>query len=161
MPSVLLLDLYKIDPATGNLVPAVSVFGGPVKGFVDADGLTATFVGIASLSTVVGLIPEQLQVAIDIKPGDESNPINFKSRGVTPVAIPSNADFDATTVRPETILLAGASVRLRPNGTPITSTEDVNGDGLLDLVVQVDTQSLELTSTDTEATLTALTAAGL
>lgn len=34
-----------------------SVVPGPVTGTVNADGLSATFTGVASLSTVVGLIP--------------------------------------------------------------------------------------------------------
>lgn len=57
------LVLYRIDPVTGKLVPAVSVMGAMVNGGMvigtvnGPDGLSATFSGIASLSTVVGLIP--------------------------------------------------------------------------------------------------------
>jgi hypothetical protein len=155
------LSLYKVDTTTGKLIPAISVFGRPVVGFVDADGLTATFTGIASLSTVVGLIPEALTVGVDIKPGDSPNTINLKSKGVLPVAILSTDTFDATTVRPETVLLAGASVRLKGNGQPVLSFEDVNGDGRLDIVLQFETQSLEITSTDTQANLTGRTKDGL
>ena len=155
------LSLYKVDTTTGKLIPAISVFGRPVVGFVDADGLTATFTGIASLSTVVGLIPEALTVGVDIKPGDSPNTINLKSKGVLPVAILSTDTFDATTVRPETVLLAGASVRLKGNGQPVFSFEDVNGDGRLDIVLQFETQSLEITSTDTQADLTGRTKDGL
>ena len=155
------LSLFKIDPATGGLIPAISVFGTPVIGFVNADGLSATFTGIASLSTVVGLIPEARSVGVDIKPGDSDNAINLKSRGVLPVAILSDASFDAASVAPETVELAGASVRLKGNGQPSFSFEDVNGDGRLDLILQFDTQSLEITSTDTEAHLTGRTKNGL
>lgn len=49
------LLLFKIDQISGQLIPAISVFGGQVAGFVDAPGDRATFTGIASLSTVVGL----------------------------------------------------------------------------------------------------------
>jgi hypothetical protein len=42
---------------------------------------------------------------------------------------------------------------VRGNGTPQASFEDVNSDGLLDLVVQVNTQGLQLTGRDTEAVL--------
>ncbi|MDP1699020.1 MAG: beta-propeller fold lactonase family protein [Xanthomonadaceae bacterium] len=49
------LMLFKIDPATGQLIPAISVLGVQVAGFVDTPGDRATFTGIASLSTVVGL----------------------------------------------------------------------------------------------------------
>jgi hypothetical protein len=53
------LLLYRVDPATGRLVPAprVSPPGGTVEGVVDATGLKATFTGISGFSTVVGLVP--------------------------------------------------------------------------------------------------------
>ena len=51
------LDLFRVDPATGNLVPAIGVNGQPVIGTVNSDGLSATFNGVATLSIVVGLIP--------------------------------------------------------------------------------------------------------
>jgi len=70
------------------------------------------------------------------------------------VAIISTADFNAATVDPLTVTLAGASVELKKNGKPMASSdEDVNDDGLLDLVVHVSTEELQLSSTDTEATL--------
>jgi hypothetical protein len=50
------LTLYRVDTATGTLVAARSVTGGIVTGVVDPGGQTATFTGIASLSTVVGLV---------------------------------------------------------------------------------------------------------
>jgi len=56
-------------------------------------------------------------VAIDIKPGSYPNPINLGSHGLTPVAILSTLDFDATIVDPETVLLAGAGVATRAKGT--------------------------------------------
>lgn len=52
-----LIHLYRIDPATGLLVPATSITGGRVAGRVNADGLSATFMGVAHLSTLVGFFP--------------------------------------------------------------------------------------------------------
>jgi hypothetical protein len=98
-----------------------------------------------------------ITVAIDIKPGSLPNSINLGSNGVVPVAILSSVVFDATTVDPTTITLADASVRLRGNGTPIASFEDVNNDRRLDLVVQVNTEALQLSDGDTQATLTGQT----
>jgi hypothetical protein len=109
----------------------------------------------------VGLVPEALNVGVDIKPGDSQNTINLKSRGVMPVAILSSATFDARTIIPESILLAGTSVRLKGNGQPAFSFEDVNGDGRLDLLLQFDTQSLDISSNDTQAHLTGRTSDGL
>lgn len=85
-------------------------------------------------------------IDIDVKPGDELNYINLKSHGKTPIAILSTATFDAGTVDPFTITVAGAPVSLRSNGTTASSLEDVNGDGLLDLVVHVSTRALQPTS---------------
>jgi hypothetical protein len=99
-------------------------------------------------------------VAIDIKPGSFPNSINLGSLGTVPVAILSSATFDAATVDPLSLSLAGAKVQLKGKGTPMSSLEDVNGDGLADLVVHVGTEALELTDTDTLAVLTGKTFSG-
>ena len=52
------LTLYSVDPQTGTLVAAVSVFNGPVVGTVDPGGLSATFAGVAHFSVVVGLFTD-------------------------------------------------------------------------------------------------------
>ena len=70
-----------------------------------------------------------------------------------PVAILSSATFDATRVDPTTVTLASAPVKLKGKGTPMASVEDVNRDGLPDLVVHVSTDALQLSATDTEAVL--------
>lgn len=71
-----------------------------------------------------------------------------------PVAILDSADFDATTVDPYSVTLAGAEVVLKGKAqTPIASVEDVNADGFDDLVVHVDTEALELSEEDTIAIL--------
>jgi hypothetical protein len=97
--------------------------------------------------------PVTVPVAIDIKPGSYPNSINLGSHGNVPVAILSSAEFDATTVDPTTVTLANAAVKLKGKGTPMASAEDVNGDGLLDLVVHVSTDALDLTDSDEEAIL--------
>ena len=48
--------LFRLDPISGALVPAVSVTGGTVIGTANADGLSATFAGVAHLSTLVGFV---------------------------------------------------------------------------------------------------------
>ena len=85
-------------------------------------------------------------VNIDVKPGDDLNYINLNSRGKTPIAILSTATFDAAAVDPLTVRVAGAPINLKKNGTPASSLEDVNGDGLLDLVVHVNTEDIQPTS---------------
>lgn len=98
--------------------------------------------------------------AVDIKPGDEPNHINLRSRGKVTVAILSTAAFDATAVNPLSVNVAGAPVIIRPNGTPASSLQDVNSDGLLDIVVHVSTTALQLTNFDTEALVEGMTLDG-
>jgi hypothetical protein len=108
--------------------------------------------GAAGKCTVTTLI-----VSIDIKPGSFPNSINLGSRGRVPVAILSTAAFDARTVDPLSVTLAGASVHVKGKGAATASLEDVDGDGLVDLVVHVDTEALQLTDVDNEAVLTGST----
>lgn len=96
-------------------------------------------------------------VTIDIKPGSFPNTINLGSTGNVPVAIFSTPAFDARTVDPLSITLDSAAVKLKGNGTAQASSEDVNGDGLLDLVVHVETEALELTETSERAILEGMT----
>lgn len=94
-------------------------------------------------------------VDIDIKPYSDPSSINLDSLTHVPVAIFSSAEFDATTVDPSTVTLEGAPVRLKNDGTPMYDIVDVNGDGLLDMIVQVSTSGL--TPDSTEAMLSGLT----
>jgi hypothetical protein len=83
-------------------------------------------------------------VQIDIKPGSYPNSINLGSNGVIPVAILSTEDFDATQVDPGTVTLGGAGVAVKGKGTKLlASSEDVNGDNLLDLSLKILTENLE------------------
>lgn len=150
------LDLFRVNPTTGMLEPSIGVDGLPVVGTVNSNGLSATFTGVARLSVVVAYIPEVVHVNhvhIDIKLHQFPNRINLGSHGTVPVAILSSATFDARTVDPLTVKLAGAPVKLRNNGTPMASFQDVNGGGFSDLVVHVIIEALHLTPTDTEAAL--------
>jgi uncharacterized repeat protein (TIGR01451 family) len=94
-----------------------------------------------------------LEIEIDIKPGDENNSINLKSKGVIPVAILTTSDFDATTVDPSTVRFGRTGTEAAPmhEGGHI---EDVNGDGDSDLLFHFSTQETGLQEGDTEAYLT-------
>ena len=88
--------------------------------------------------------PSVIDVTVDIKPENADNTINLGSMGVIPVGILSTADFDATQVDPWTVELAGAGVAVRGKGSKLlSSTKDLNGDGLLDLEVKVETENLD------------------
>lgn len=99
-------------------------------------------------------------IQIDIRPGDVQNTINLKSNGKLDVAILSSADFDATSVNPATVILAGAEVARRPNGSLFVSIADVNHDQLDDLLLKFEVNALQLTPVDTQAALTGQTYAG-
>ena len=113
------------------------------------------------ISGVAGLTPTAT-IDIDIKPGSYPNSINLGSQGMIPVALLSNIDFDATTVAPETVELAGSGVAVRGKGNKFMAhEEDVNGDGLPDLVCQVETENFESGIEDGYVILTGETIYGL
>ena len=91
----------------------------------------------------------------DIKPGSEENPINLKSRGVTPVAIYTTEGFDATTVNIETVTFG-------PNEAPVVhyAYEDIDDDGDIDLILHFRTQATGIAEDDTEVTLVGETDSG-
>ena len=101
-------------------------------------------------------------IDIDIKPGSNPNPINPGSNGLIPVAIFTTDEFNATTVIPESVELNGATVPMRgKSGKYMAHEEDVNGDGLTDLVVQVETEGLGEVGDDGIVKLTGETTDGI
>jgi hypothetical protein len=145
-------DFEIADPVTGEWIPAPAAItddwawlrGTLADGTPLDDALCDALGGVVNLLAPPAEEPSELEVAIDIKPGSTANPINLGSRGVTPVAILSSSTFDATSVVPETITLAGAGVATRgKKGECQVAAEDVDGDGLLDLVALVPTASLD------------------
>jgi len=83
-----------------------------------------------------------IDIGVDIKPDSDENVINPKSKGLIPVAVFSTASFDATQIDPTTVDLAGAKVAARGNGGKLMAhSEDVNSDGKLDLMLQVELPS--------------------
>jgi hypothetical protein len=103
-----------------------------------------------------------IPVSIRIKPPAAAPvAINLGSGGATPVAILSTTSFDARQVDPGTISLSGAQVRRNGNnGSYSCSNQDVNNDGLLDLLCQVYTNEFELLNGSTVAILTGKTLSG-
>lgn len=96
---------------------------------------------------------------IDIKPGDSTNSIDLNRDKKIAVAIHSTAGFDATSDIDLDSLRFGATgtedslVRHHKTGKLQYSFEDVNGDGLLDLVIYFDVSLTGLKEGDTEAIL--------
>ena len=127
------------DPGKDTLIGGI-YYGAlpycPFEGLIDE-------VGIWNRALSADEIAALASVDIDIKPGSDPNSINLGSKGVIPVAIFSTPGFDATQVDPETVELGGAGVAVRGKGNKsLAHQEYVNGDGLLDLVIQVETENL-------------------
>ena len=100
----------------------------------------------------------EITVSIDIKPDGVPNSINPKSHGKIPVAILSTAKFDAPA------LVNKASVTFGRTGTESSvafcNSEDVNVDGLLDVVCHFETQQAAFQDGDTEGVLKGLAVSG-
>ncbi|HSJ25412.1 MAG TPA: S8 family serine peptidase, partial [Longimicrobiales bacterium] len=85
---------------------------------------------------------------VDILPGSDVNPVRLRDGGTLPVAVLSDADFDATMINPATVTLGSEEgddvpVSKRRNGSWMASVEDVDGDGLPDMVFHFDIAALQ------------------
>lgn len=106
-------------------------------------------------------------VEIDIRPGGNPNNINLKSKGRLPVVIRTTStaagdavDFDATTVDTSTIEFGDTRSDFRVSAVR-TATEDVDGDGDLDLILHFSMRQIKdngaLDADSVDAILTAKT----
>jgi len=97
-------------------------------------------------------------VDIDIKPGSDTNPINPRSRGVIPVALLGSDEFDVADVDVSTLRFgpseAGPAHNLSDSFIYNDHLQDVNLDGIMDLVVHTRTQETGIQCGDSEAMLT-------
>jgi len=98
-------------------------------------------------------------LSIDVKPGnaDAIDPINPSAKGNVPVAVYSTADFDATTLDVSTL-------RFGPGGASAAHgghVEDVDGDGLVDLLLHFPSADAGFAAGDTTATLSGRTVDGV
>ncbi len=100
-------------------------------------------------------------VSIDIKPGSFPNSINPKSEGKIPVAILSSADFNAPTQVNPSSLKFGRTGNEPSLAFCNTSPQDVNGDGLPDLVCHFNTSLTGFQAGDTKGVLTGQTVGGV
>ena len=147
-----------IDGSTNTVIlPLVAVGNLPnqLASNQAADRVYATNVNDNTVS-VIADVP--LEVEIDIKPGSVPNSINPRSKGRVPVAILTDASFDATSVDPSTVLFGPLGVE----GEAVhAALEDVDGDLDTDMIVHFKTQETAIQCGDTEAFLSGETFAGL
>ena len=136
--------------------------------------VTAVLAGASETPTIDGVLGDvyvlndaEQEVTIDIKPGSDPNSINLKDQGVLPVAI-LGSSIDVYTIDLATITLGGTAVTSRGSAKApklAVSFEDVDEDGLMDLVaffrVQDMVTSGALDETTTELKLEAETTGGV
>jgi hypothetical protein len=168
--------LLEVNPATGTVLSR-SYYGGKesdigwgvarIGSSVYVIGETRSFaeggnlIGQAdALLLQYAITPAQapLAVSIDIKPGSTENSINPKSRGKIPVAILSGRGFAAPEAVKQSSLMFGRSGS--EQSLAFCASEDVNGDGKLDLVCHFETERTAFQGTDSQGILKGLTNTG-
>lgn len=113
----------------------------------------------STTATITVLLIDEIEIAMDIDPGDSTNTINIRKENRIAVAILSSASFNATNQVNFTSLRFGKTgaenslVRDKKSGKPLTEYRDVNGDGILDLVAYFETSKTGLAVGDLQATL--------
>lgn len=106
---------------------------------------------ITNLQTPDCIIP----VEIDIKPGSDPNCFNNNGNGVIPVAIFGSEDLDVNDIDAETVELEGMEVKaVGKSNKLLAHIEDLNNDGIDDLIVQIEDEDGIFEIGSTTATLT-------
>ncbi len=162
--------VWQINPDAGQILQMFTVSGNGGVVAHDSQNLWTFSEGSDQIQRVDdGIGPSGLpcfrgvvEVDIDIKPGSDPNSINQGSSGVIPIAILSTANFDAPAeINPDTISLAGARVKMVGKSNKLLChSEDVNADGLADLVCKVETAQFMIEIGDSVAVLEADTFGG-
>jgi len=109
----------------------------------------------AATGTSIGPV-DAIPVPVEVKPGSSPAPVNPTSQGVLPVAILGSGSLDVRTIDTSTVRL-GISQTAPRNGAHI---EDVNGDGIPDLMFQFPTQDAGVQCGDTVVIISGKTVSG-
>ena len=118
--------------------------------------LAALMIG-TSFSTTFALVPPgTFEVEIDIKPGSDPNSVNPRSNGVIPVAILGSDTLDVNDIDPATLIFTAVGDFYFDASPVHIAFEDVNDDGLTDLIAQFLTQATGIDCHTTQAELIGL-----
>lgn len=109
--------------------------------FPEHPGLTFTLVYAVNTVSIEVEGDTAIEVAVDIQPGSETNPVNAGKRGVTPAAILGGESLDVSAVDPASITLEGVSP-LRHAIEDAAGPGSDGPDGFPDLVLKFDTPEL-------------------
>ncbi len=133
-------QIRSIDPVNGDTEVFATGFNGPYGLAFGPDG--CLYVSEFSTDTVWKICSSTtILVEIDIKPGSDPNCFNNDGHGVIPVAILGSETFGVSQIIPDSIELAGMTLKtVGKAGKYMYHYEDVDGDGLEDLVVQIQDQ---------------------
>jgi hypothetical protein len=104
-------------------------------------------------------LPEEVQIDIDIKPGNVTNSINLFGMGTVPVAVLGSGTFDVADVDATTLAFGPEGARLAHQNGP--HPKDANHDGFTDLLVHFRTEETGIALGDGEACVTGETLDGL
>ena len=134
------------NPATCTFVwtPAAGDFGNTNSIVFEAtDGTNATKIKVNVRVDCRDLIH------LDIHPQSCPNPLNLKSKGVTPVALLGTRDFDVSTVSGVTLMgVKPSSIAFEDVSQPVPDSRDecacttAGPDGYTDMVLKFDTEAL-------------------
>jgi hypothetical protein len=109
-----------------------------------------TFAGIADLGSQVSSTwsldfgDSVRNLRVELEPGGTDTPIRLGRPGVLPFVILGRGDLEATAIDPATVRVSSAPVRRDGHDAPIFHYADVDGDGLMDLVVAIEAESLSV-----------------
>ena len=136
-------------------------------GFLNVDGIDDIIIGApfaapnglfnAGESYVVFGRADAVPINIDIKPGNDRNIINPRSRGGIWVAVLSDTDPESPFDPPSQVDIP--TVEFGPDGAKVTryKVKDINRDRLGDLLLRFKIAETGIACGDTEATLTGAT----
>jgi len=177
-------ELLTLDPSTGAVLSAIPIVGGTFSTFgfaVRSDGIlfstyarklcrgclpTNILMTIDSVTGVLGGVGVETNVVrdldfsrvvlqsvdLDIKPGGDPNFINPSLEGDLPVAILGSDDFDVADVDITTLAFGPSGAGLAHFRGP--HFEDVDGDGLTDILAHFRIQETGIQFGDMEACVT-------
>ncbi|MFL5356696.1 hypothetical protein [Archangium sp.] len=97
------------------------------------------------------------RIALDIKPGHDTNKLDVRDHGKVKVAILTTDDFDATQVDADTVRFGRRGTEARPKNA---YRQDVNGDGRPDKVLCFEIHRTDLTCHSASAMITGRTRDG-